>query len=50
MKKYWCRCKDGFINRKCKMDEEKTTVFCNKEHRLIDLKNKKDITILDMEE
>ncbi len=34
MKKFWCKCKDGFINRKCKMTEENTIVFCNKEQIL----------------
>lgn len=48
MKKFLCKCKDDFINRNCKGTEEKSTVFCNKEQRLIDLKNRKNITILEV--
>lgn len=48
MKKYLCKCKTDFINRKCIMTEEKSTVFCNKEQKLIDLKQGKSVIVFEM--
>lgn len=49
MKVYNCKCEENKpynIKRNCSTNENEK-IYCNKEQRLIDLKNKKDVTILE---